>query len=392
MASTISDAVLQNFTAPGYQAIDVSSRRKGTLSKMRRTLRVKTLTTRDHAAQHRQIPALQAIQIVRAPNTGPQSWIPPSVWILRQQSLRPEWRVSQSGPPNHTWTASIAQLNQQVPCQPGHMSAGDATSCTNAPFDISATSLGSQPYMDASDEQAAGAVSGPGIMITDSLSDQGSCHRSQSTLASLSIRTNSPIAATPNKMAQTLHDGEFCASISPDDAVPETRTSSLVVRLSSESRQEQDFDHTSCPPIDTEAESSRAKSGSLLGVRVSPQPQELLSRRHSRRRSTHTHVTVQDKGHCADAESSGSEDGLDAPGCGRDEDYCPSPPKLEGYGSREESDDEEQHGPKRRRVSQAPHTSVRSIPASTRSSRQRRSTRHFHIAPRARSKSGTQLN
>jgi hypothetical protein len=60
---------------------------------------------------------------------------------------------------------------------------------------------------------------------------------------------------------------------------------------------------------------------------------------------------VHDKDSDAATEGSGSEDGLDVPEFVRDEVYCPSPPKDQGYGSGEDSYDEEQYGCKHRKAS-----------------------------------------
>ncbi|KAJ3453287.1 hypothetical protein MRS44_017534 [Fusarium solani] len=96
------------------------------------------------------------------------------------------------------------------------------------------------------------------------------------------------------------------------------------------------------------------------------------------------HLEPEYEGSDIDTKGSGSEDGLDVLERVHYEDYCPSPPKFQGHGSRDDSDDEEQHGRKRCRVSRPPHTSVRSTPASARSSRQRRSTRYTTQLPRGR--------
>ncbi|KAH7231608.1 uncharacterized protein BKA55DRAFT_712784 [Fusarium redolens] len=168
--------------------------------------------------------------------------------------------------------------NQQCPCQANRTSAGDSTACTD-------------PCLGVSDEQqlvpeATWATSEPGIMIIDALSDEGSCHGTQSSPAPLQCAHTRSVAST-----------------SRDDAIPGARTSSPLVRLSSKSQQEQDFDHTSCGYSDVEPESSEAESGPPFGVRVSPPSQELPS--------SHAHETVQDKDCDVDTEDSGSEDGLD---------------------------------------------------------------------------------
>ncbi|KAH7129685.1 hypothetical protein B0J13DRAFT_452591 [Dactylonectria estremocensis] len=266
--------------------------------------------------------------------------------------------------------------NQQSSCQTNRTSAGDSTACTDASFNVSPTSPESQPCLSVSDEQqlVTEATGEPGIMMIDALSDEGSCHGAQSTPTSPSMRTYSPIATGPEEMAHTLlHDNEVCASTSRDDAIPGAHTSSPAVRLSLESQQEQDFDHTSCGSSDAESESSEAESGSPFGAQVSPPSQELPSRRCSRRSSSHAHETVQDKDSDVDTEGSGSEDGLDVPECVRDEDYCPSPPKVQGSGSEDDDfDDEEHQDRKRRKASRSPSCSIRNAATSARDSRRRR--------------------
>ncbi|KAF9772508.1 hypothetical protein IL306_009782 [Fusarium sp. DS 682] len=280
---------------------------------------------------------------------------------------------------SHMGPLADPEPNQQSPCQTNRTSAGDSTACTDASFDVSPTSPESQSSLGVSDEQglvteATGATSEPGIIMIDALPDESSCHGAQSTPASPSMRTFSPIAASPEEMAHTLlHDSEVRASASHDDATPGAHTSSPAVRLSPESQQEQDFDHTSCGSSDAESESSEAESGSPLGARVSPSAQNLPSRRRSRRRSSHAHETVQGKDSDVDTEGSDSEDGPDVPECVHDEDYCPSPPKVQGSGS--EDDDEEQDR-KRRKVSRSSSCSVRNVATSALDSRRRmRSTR-----------------
>ncbi|KAH7110977.1 hypothetical protein B0J13DRAFT_591074 [Dactylonectria estremocensis] len=255
---------------------------------------------------------------------------------------------------SHMGTLTDPEPNQQSPCQTNRTSAGDSTACTGASFDVSPTRPESQPCLSVSDEQlvteATGATSEPGIMMIDALSDEGSCHGAQSTPTSPSMRTYSPIAAGPEEMAHTLlHDSEVCASTSRDDAIPGAHTSSPAVRLSPEPQQEQDIEHTSCGFSDAESESSEAESGSPFGA------------------------PVQDKDSDVDTEGSGSEDGLDVRECVRDEDYCPSPPKVQGSGS-EDGDfgDEEHQDRKRRKVSRSPSCSIRNAATSARDSRRRR--------------------
>ncbi|KAM0413589.1 hypothetical protein ACHAPT_013635 [Fusarium lateritium] len=181
------------------------------------------------------------------------------------------------------------------------------------------------------DEQqlVTGATSELGIMMTDALSDEGSSHGAHSTPTSPSMRTYNPIAASSEEMAQTpLYDNEVYMNTSRDDAILEAPTSSPPAKLSPASQQEQDFDHTSCGASDAESASREAESGSPLGARVSPPPQELPSQRRSRRRSSYAPEAVQDKDGVVDTEGFGSEDDLIVTECAHDKDYCPSPPKV----------------------------------------------------------------
>ncbi|KAF4447586.1 hypothetical protein F53441_8881 [Fusarium austroafricanum] len=281
------------------------------------------------------------------------------------------------------------ESNQQALRPTNCTPIGDTTAGADAGSGASPISPESQPCLGTSDEQqlvtgAIRATSEPGMMI-DALDDEKSCHGSQNAPATPSINTHSPIAATPEVMAQTpLHDSEVSASTSRDDAIPGARNTSPAVGLEPESRQDQNLDHGSCSPSDTESESSEAESGSLPGARMSPPPQELLSRRRSRGTSPRIHTTVQDKDSDLDTEGSGSEDGLDVPDCIRDEEYCPSPPEVQGHDSGDDSEDEEHRCRKRQRVSRSSHASTRRTPASARSSRQRQSTRRTAQLPRGR--------
>ncbi|KAL9564483.1 hypothetical protein ACKAV7_010935 [Fusarium commune] len=91
---------------------------------------------------------------------------------------------------------------------------------------------------------------------------------------------------------------------------------------------------------DPEFEAVDDGPGSPDKARSSPQ---LPSPRRSRRRSPHAHKTAQDEDSDADTESSGSEDGPDVPEYARDEDYCPSPPEVQGSGSEDDDVDDEEH-------------------------------------------------
>ncbi|KAK2687240.1 hypothetical protein QWA68_014245 [Fusarium oxysporum] len=244
----------------------------------------------------------------------------------------------------------------------------------DAGFDVSSTNPGSQPHRGVSDEQqlVTGATSEPDIMMVDALSDERSSDDAQSTPTSPLMHTYSHITADPGDLAHTpLHDSIECASTSRDDSISRTYTPSPAKSLSPESQHEQDYGHTSCESTDAESESSEAEPRSPFGVR--PPSQELSPRRRSRRRSSHAHETVQDKGIDVGTEGSGNEDDLDIPECARDEDYCPSP--NQGHDSGDDSDDG-QHCHKRRKAPGAPYSPARSIPTSARDSRRRkRSTR-----------------
>ncbi|KAJ4175833.1 hypothetical protein NW767_015650 [Fusarium falciforme] len=188
-------------------------------------------------------------------------------------------------------------------------------------------------------------------MTVDAVSGQGSYEEAQSPLDSHSVCTHHPHTASPVEVAQTpLQDSEAFVSTWGDDSISGTPTTSPTVPMSPKVHQEQNFDDESCGSSDAESEASEAESGSPFGARVSPPSQEVPSRRHSRRTSSHTHEIVQDEDSDVDTEGSGSEDGLNVPEFVRDEDYCPSPPTDQGHGCRDDSDDEEHHGRKRRKL------------------------------------------
>ncbi|PNP78604.1 hypothetical protein FNYG_07950 [Fusarium nygamai] len=276
---------------------------------------------------------------------------------------------------SHMGPLADPEPNQQSPYQTNRKSAGDATACTNASFDISSTSPGSQPHRRVSKEQqlVTGATSEPDIVMVDALSDKRSSNGAQSTPTSPLMHTYSHIDTDPGDLPHTpLHDSEEGASTSRDDAISRVHTPSPAKSRSPESQHEQDYNHTSCESSDAESEFSEAEPGSPFGARLSPlspPSQELSPRRRSRRRSSHAHETVQDKDRGVDTEGSGSEDDLDIPECVRDEDYYPS--TNQGHGSGDDSDDE-QHCHKRRKPSRPPYSSVRSTPTSVRHSRRRK--------------------
>jgi hypothetical protein len=285
----------------------------------------------------------------------------------------PDWTQN-----SHMGPLADPEPNQKSPYQTNRTSAGDATACTDASFDVSHPSPGSQPHPSVSDEQqlVTGATSEPDIMMVDALSGERSSDGAQSTPTS-PLHAYSHIAAGLGDVAYTpLHDSEECASTSRDNAISRAHTLSPAKSLSPESQREQDYGHTSCESSDAESESSEAEPGSPFGARLSPlspPSQELSPRRRSRRRSSRAHETVQDKDRDVDTEGSGSGDDLDIPECARDKDYCPSPNQWHGSG---DDSDDEQHCRKRRKPSRFTYSSVRSTPTSVRHSRRRkRSTR-----------------
>ncbi|KAH7183768.1 hypothetical protein BKA60DRAFT_671613 [Fusarium oxysporum] len=266
---------------------------------------------------------------------------------------------------SHMGPLADPQLNQQSPYQTNRTSAGDAAACTDASFNVSPTSPGSQPHRSVSDEQQfdTGATSEPDIKMVNALSDECSSDDAQSTLTSPLMHTYSHIAAGPGDVGHTpLHNSEEYASTSRDNAISRAHIPSPAKSLSPESQHEQDYDHASCESSDAGSESLEAEPGSPFGARLSPlspPSQELSPRRRSRRRSSHAHET----------KGSGSEDDLDIPECVRDEDYYPS--TNQRHGSGDDSNDE-QYCHKRRKLSRPPYSSVHSTPTSVRHSRRRR--------------------
>ncbi|KAK7229657.1 hypothetical protein V2G26_001827 [Clonostachys chloroleuca] len=136
-----------------------------------------------------------------------------------------------------------------------------------------------------------------------------------------------PWLPLPSRGFQTpLSDGEVCLSAEQDDTII-VHNLSLSPALSPElpPDQGQDHDRRSCSSSDTKSSSSEAEPRSLLGTQTRPLPCEGLSQHRSRPTSLRTREIVQDKdGGDSHTEDSNSEDGLDVPQRGRDEDYCPS--------------------------------------------------------------------
>jgi hypothetical protein len=93
------------------------------------------------------------------------------------------------------------------------------------------------------------------------------------------------------------------------------------------------------------------------------------------------HKTMQSKDSDADSESSGSEDGFNGLESQQQEEGSPSLPDGEYSGSEDDDVDDVHQGRKRRKVSKPPACPGRSIPTSSRSSRQRRSATHTAQSP-----------
>jgi hypothetical protein len=271
-------------------------------------------------------------------------------------------------------------------CQTNPTSVGDPD------FGTSSTNTESQSCLTVSDEQlateaipiapATPAASEPVAMV-DAVSDEESCDGSQRALVSSPRRTCSPTAVTPEVMTQTpLHDGDVDISAGGDGVAPVVHNSTPSPTPSPKSRPDQD--QGSCSSSDTESGSSVADSRSSLGARACPPSREGLFQRHSRRKSLRAREMVQDKDSDTDTEGSGSDDGsddsLDVPERGHNEDYCPSSPEVQGYDSGDDPEDEGLNRRKRQKVSLSPYTSTRVALNSP----QLRSTRSAARLPRRR--------
>ncbi|EXK27467.1 hypothetical protein FOMG_16016 [Fusarium oxysporum f. sp. melonis 26406] len=278
------------------------------------------------------------------------------------------------------------ELNQQALFSTTCTPAGDTATSADTNSVSSSVSPEIQPYPSASDGElitkATGATSELDVM-TDALSNGESCHRSQNAPATPSEATYGPIAINPEVMAlKPLPDSKVYPIAEGDDTTSAVRGSSSGPRLLPESRPNQDQDHGSCSPKGIEPGLLEAQTGSLPTARMSSEFREGISRRRCRRTSPHSHMPVQDKDSDTGTESSDSEDGLDVQECIYVEEYCPSLPDASGDES--EDDFEKLHSRKRRMVSQFPHASARSTPASARSSHRQRSKRCTAQLPRGR--------
>ncbi|EKJ76507.1 hypothetical protein FPSE_03267 [Fusarium pseudograminearum CS3096] len=211
--------------------------------------------------------------------------------------------------------SSDPESNQQTLPSTTCTPTGDTAAGADTDSGISSIGPETQSCLGASDGElvtkATGAISELDL-ITVALSSEESCQRLQNAPATPSELTYGPIAATPEVMGQTpLHDSKMRPSAERNDATPAAGSSSPRLRLLSESQPEQDQDHKTCSPSDTEPDLLEAESGSLPGARMPPPFREGLSRHCCRRTSPHIHMTVQDKDSDEDTEGSGSEDDLD---------------------------------------------------------------------------------
>ncbi|RTE69012.1 hypothetical protein BHE90_016609 [Fusarium euwallaceae] len=288
--------------------------------------------------------------------------------FLAQAEAAPAW-------PNETQASHLADAepSQQSSCGINHILTGDTSACKGVDFATPPTSPESQAYPVAAGGQQLRPVpaSQQSNMMVDAVFDHDACHSAQGHPDSLAICTHSPRTASPVEVVQaSLQESEIPAGNSSDDATPGARISSLTARISPEPHRGQDLGDASCGPSDPESEAVDGGPGSSDKVRPSPQ---LPSPRCSHRRSPHARTTAQEEDSDADTESSGSEDDPDVTEYARDEDYCPSPPEVQGSGSEDDDvDDEEHQDHKRRKVSKSPSCSTHNAATSARDSRRRR--------------------
>ncbi|WAO96062.1 Hypothetical protein NCS54_01372300 [Fusarium falciforme] len=310
------------------------------------------LTGTEHGATESEA----AIGVVTAPTVSPA-----------QAEAAPAW-------PNETQASHLADAepSQQSSCEMNHILTGDTSACKDVNFATPPTSPESQPYPVAAGGQQLRPVpaSQQSNMMVDAVFDHDACHSAQGHPDSPSTCTYSPWTASPVEVVQaSLRESEIPAGNSSDDATPGARNSSLTARMSPEPHRGQDLGDASGGSSDPESEAVDGGPGSPDKARPSPQ---LPSPRRSRRRSPHAHTTAPEDSD-ADTESSGSEDGPDVPEYARDEDYCPSPPEVQGSGSEDDDvDDEEHQDHKRRKVSKYPSCSTHNAATSARDSRRRR--------------------
>ncbi|KAH7186109.1 uncharacterized protein B0J16DRAFT_385153 [Fusarium flagelliforme] len=174
---------------------------------------------------------------------------------------------------SHMDSLADPKPNQQAPYQTNRMSAGDATACADASFNVAPTSPGSQTHRSVSDEQqlVAGATSEPDIMMVDALSEEHSNDDAQSTSTSPLLHTYSHIAIGSGDVENTpLHDCIECASTSRDDAISRAHTPPPAKSLPPESQHDQGYDQASGESSDAGSKSAEAEPGSPLGDRLFP--------------------------------------------------------------------------------------------------------------------------
>ncbi|KAH7215449.1 hypothetical protein DER44DRAFT_653486 [Fusarium oxysporum] len=174
--------------------------------------------------------------------------------------------------------SSVPESNQQALPSTTCTPTGDTAAGADTDSGISSIGPETQSCLGASDGElvtkATGATSELDLM-TVALSNEESCHRLQNAPATPSELTYGPIAATPEVMAQTpLYDSKVRPSAERNDATPAARSSSPRLRLLPESRPEQDQDHKTCSPSDTEPDLLESESGSLPRARMSPFPSQ----------------------------------------------------------------------------------------------------------------------
>ncbi|KAF4446552.1 hypothetical protein F53441_9826 [Fusarium austroafricanum] len=311
------------------------------------------LTGTEHGATESEA----AISVVIAPI------VPPA-----QAEVAPAW-------PNEIQASHLADAepSQQSSCEMNHILTGDTSACKGVNFATPPTSPESQPYPVAASGQQLRPVpaSQQSNMMVDAAFDHDAYHSAQGHPDSPSTCTHSPRTASPVEVVQaSLQESEIPAGNSSDDATPGARNPSLTARMSPEPHRGQDLGDASCVSSDPESEAVDGGLGSPDKARPSPQ---LPSPRRSHRRPPHAHTTAQEEDSDAGAESSGSEDGPDVLEYARDEDYCPSPPEIQGSGSEDDDvDDEEHQDHKRRKVSKSPSCSTHNAATSARDSRRRR--------------------
>ncbi|KAJ4176560.1 hypothetical protein NW767_015408 [Fusarium falciforme] len=317
------------------------------------------LTGTEHCATESEA----AIGVVTAPTVSPASAEGASAWPSKMQVSHP----------------ADAEPSQKS-CEMNHILTGGASAYQDVNVANPPASPESQPYPVAADGQQFRPVpvSDRSNMILDAVSGHGAYRGAQGHPDSSSTYTHSPRTASPAEVAQAPpQESEMPAGSSRDDAIPEAHTPSPS-RPSAEPHQGQVLDDVGCASSDAKSGVTEAGSGSPSKAQVSsPSP----SLHRSRRKSLQMHKTMQSKDGDADSESSGSEDGFNGLESQQQEEGSPSLPDGEYSGSEDDDVDDVHQGRKRRKVSKPPACPDRSIPTSSRSSRQRRSATHTAQSP-----------